>query len=83
MPFHTYDWAASNRSSRYFYALIGVYLNADAAATALDGIKKAPGASVQSTGTLIGNCPYCGKYAFQGTYVEVAHSSSGHANYTE
>ena len=41
------------------------------------------GASVQSTGTIIGNCPSCGKYSFQGVYVEVAHSSRGHANYNE
>ena len=83
VPFHTYDWAASNRSSRYFYDLYGVYQNADAATTALNGIKKAPGISVQSTGSIIGNCPSCGKYSFQGTYVEVAHSSRGHANYNE
>ena len=83
MPFYTYDWAASNRSSRYFYDLYGVYQNADAATTALNGIKKAPGISVQSTGSIIGNCPSCGKYSFQGTYVEVAHSSRGHANYNE
>ena len=83
MPFHTYDWAASNRSSRYFYDLYGVYQNADAATAAPSGIKKAPGISVQSTGSIIGNCPSCGKYSFQGTYVEVAHSSRGHANYNE
>ena len=83
VPFYTYDWAASNRSSRYFYDLYGVYQNADAATTALNGIKKAPGISVQSTGSIIGNCPSCGKYSFQGTYVEVAHSSRGHANYNE
>lgn len=83
VPFHTYDWAASNRSSRYFYDLYGVYQNADAATTAPSGIKKAPGISVQSTGSIIGNCPSCGKYSFQGTYVEVAHSSRGHANYNE
>ena len=83
VPFHTYDWAASNRSSRYFYDLYGVYQNADAATTAPNGIKKAPGISVQSTGSIIGNCPSCGKYSFQGTYVEVAHSSRGHANYNE
>jgi len=83
VPFYTYDWAASNRSSRYFYDLYGVYQNADAATTALSGIKKAPGISVQSTGSIIGNCPSCGKYSFQGTYVEVAHSSRGHANYNE
>ena len=82
VPFYTYDWAASNRSSRYFYDLYGVYQNADAATTAPNGIKKAPGISVQSTGSIIGNCPSCGKYSFQGTYVEVAHSSRGHANYT-
>ena len=83
VPFYTYDWAASNRSSRYFYDLYGVYQNADAATTAPNGIKKAPGISVQSTGSIIGNCPSCGKYSFQGTYVEVAHSSRGHANYNE
>ena len=83
VPFYTYDWAASNRSSRYFYDLYGVYHNADAATTAPSGIKKAPGISVQSTGSIIGNCPSCGKYSFQGTYVEVAHSSRGHANYNE
>ena len=83
VPFYTYDWAASNRSSRYFYDLYGVYQNADAATTTTNGIKKAPGISVQSTGSIIGNCPSCGKYSFQGTYVEVAHSSRGHANYNE
>ena len=83
VPFHSYDWAASNRSERYFYDLYGVYQNADAATTAPSGIKKAPGISVQSTGSIIGNCPSCGKYSFQGTYVEVAHSSRGHANYNE
>ena len=83
VPFYTYDWAASNRSNRYFYDLYGVYQNADAATTAPNGIKKAPGISVQSTGSIIGNCPSCGKYSFQGTYVEVAHSSHGHANYNE
>jgi len=83
VPFHDYDWTASNRSNRYFCDLYGVYQNADAATTAPSGIKKAPGISVQSTGSIIGNCPSCGKYSFQGTYVEVAHSSRGHANYNE
>ena len=83
VPFHTYDWAASNRSERYFYDLYGVYQNADAGSAATSGIKKAPGISVQSTGSIIGNCPSCGKYSFQGTYVEIAHSSQGHANYNE
>ncbi len=70
VPFHTYDWAASNRSERYFYDLYS-------------GVMSASDVSVQSTGTIIGNCPSCGKYSFQGTYVEVAHSSRGHANYNE
>ena len=83
VPFYTYDWAASNRSERYFYDLYGVYQNADAGPAATSGLKKAPGVFVQSTGTIIGNCPSCGKYSFQGTYVEVAHSSRGHANYNE
>ena len=79
VPFYTYDWAASNRSSRYFYDLYGVYSDTPAAV----GIMSAPGISVTSTGSIIGNCPSCGKYSFQGTYVEVAHSSRGHANYNE
>ena len=79
VPFYTYDWAASNRSNRHFYDLYGVYSSTPADSS----IKKAPGASIQSTGTIIGNCPSCGKYAFQGTYVEVAHSARGHANYNE
>ena len=36
VPFYTYDWAASNRSSRYFYDLYGVYPNADTANTAVN-----------------------------------------------
>ena len=31
VPFHDYDWIASNRSNRYFHDLYGVYQNADAA----------------------------------------------------
>ena len=42
VPFYDYDWAASNRSNRYFYDLYGVYQNADGAATCRSGIKKAP-----------------------------------------
>ena len=78
VPFHTYNWAASNRSERYFYDLYGVYSNVPEG-----GVMSASDVSVQSTGTIIGNCPSCGKYSFQGTYVEVAHSSRGHANYNE
>ncbi|MFQ9825361.1 MAG: InlB B-repeat-containing protein [Oscillospiraceae bacterium] len=70
VPFYTYNWSASNRSERYFYDLYS-------------GVMSASNVSVQSTGTIIGNCPSCGKYAFQGTYVEVAHSSQGHATYNE
>ena len=40
VPFHDYDWIASNRSNRYFHDLYGVYQNADAATAG--GIKKAP-----------------------------------------
>ena len=79
VPFHTYDWTASNRSERYFYDLYGVYSDTPTAG----GTMSAPGVSVTSTGSIIGTCPSCGKYAFQGTYVEVAHSSQGHANYNE
>ena len=73
VPFHDYDWSSSNRNERYFYDLYGSNSSGTMSA----------GASVQSTGTIIGNCPSCGKYAFQGTYVEVAHSSRGHATYSE
>ena len=79
VPFYDYDWAGSNRNNKYFYDLYGVYTDTPAAV----GIMSAPGISVTSTGSIIGNCPSCGKYSFQGTYVEVAHSSRGHANYNE
>ena len=74
VPFHDYDWSSSNRNERYFYDLYGSYAS---------GVMSASDVSLTSTGTIIGNCPSCGKYAFQGTYVEVAHSSRGHANYNE
>ena len=79
VPFYDYDWVGSNRNNKYFYDLYGVYSDTPAAV----GIMSAPGISVTSTGSIIGNCPACGKYSFQGTYVEVAHSSRGHANYNE
>ena len=79
VPFYDYDWAGSNRNNKYFYDLYGIYSDTPAAV----GIMSAPGISVTSTGSIIGNCPSCGKYSFQGTYVEVAHSSRGHANYNE
>ena len=79
VPFYDYDWAGSNRNNKYFYDLYGIYSDTPAAV----GIMSAPGISVTSTGSIIGNCPSCGKHSFQGTYVEVAHSSRGHANYNE
>ena len=79
VPFHTYDWTGSNRNNRYFYDLYGVYSDTSTVSATMS----APGVSVTSTGSIIGNCPSCGKYSFQGTYVEVAHSSRGHANYNE
>ena len=79
VPFYDYDWAGSNRNNRYFYDLYGVYSDTPTAG----GTMSTPGVSVTSTGSIIGNCPSCGKYAFQGTYIEVAHSSRGHANYNE
>ena len=74
VPFHTYNWGSSNRNERYFYDLYGSYAS---------GVMSASDVSLTSTGTIIGNCPSCGKYSFQGTYVEVTHSSRGHANYNE
>ena len=86
VPFHTYDWAASNRSSRYFYDLYGVYLNADgAASTAADsGIMKAPAKAVSRASTgIVGTCPSCKQYSLQGTYVSTTHTSRGHQEYYE
>ena len=86
VPFYTYDWAASNRGSRYFYDLYGVYTNADSAAPAASesSVKKAPSkvATYASTG-IVGTCPSCGKNSLQGTYVEQSHTSRGHQQYYE
>ena len=86
VPFYTYDWAASNRSNRYFYDLYGVYSNADGAAPTEteSGAKKAPAkvASRASTG-IVGTCPSCKKNSLQGTYVSQSHTYRGHAEYYE
>ena len=86
VPFYTYDWAASNRSDRYFYDLYGVYSNADGAASTVadSGIMKAPAKAVfrASTG-IVGTCPSCKQYSLQGTYVSTTHTSRGHAEYYE
>ena len=86
VPFYTYDWAASNRSSRYFYDLYGVYSNADSAASTVvdSGIMKAPAraASRASTG-IVGTCPSCKKNSLQGTYVSQSHTYRGHPEYYE
>ena len=86
VPFYTYDWAASNRSNRYFYDLYGVYSNADGAAPTEteSGAKKAPAkvASRASTG-IVGTCPSCKKNSLQGTYVSQSHTSRGHQQYYE
>ena len=86
VPFYTYDWAASNRSNRYFYDLYGVYSNADGAASTVadSGIMKAPAKAVSRASTgIVGTCPSCGKYSLQGTYVSQTHTSRGHAEYYE
>ena len=65
VPFYTYDWAASNRSDRYFYDLYGVYSNADGAASTLadSGIMKAPAKAVSRASTgIVGTCPSCKQY---------------------
>ncbi|MFQ9827425.1 MAG: InlB B-repeat-containing protein [Oscillospiraceae bacterium] len=86
VPFYSYDWMASNRSSRYFYDLYGVYPNADGAAPTEteSGVKKAPAkaASRASTG-IVGTCPSCKKNSLQGTYVSQSHTSRGHQQYYE
>ena len=86
VPFYTYDWAASNRSDRYFYDLYGVYSNADGAASTLadSGIMKAPAKAVSRASTgIVGTCPSCKQYSLQGTYVEQTHTSRGHQQYYE
>ena len=82
VPFYTYDWAASNRSSRYFYDLYGVYSNAEAAT--VGGIKKAPAqVSTRASTGVVGTCPSCKQYSLQGTYVSTTHTSRGHQEYYE
>ena len=88
VPFYTYDWAASNRNSRYFYDLYGVYPNADTANTAVNtasvsGIQKVPGISLTASTGIVGTCPSCKQYSLQGTYVSTTHTSRGHAEYYE
>ena len=86
VPFYTYDWAASNRNSRYFYDLYGVYSNADGAASTVadSGIMKAPAKAVSRASTgIVGTCPSCKQYSLQGTYVSTTHTSRGHAEYYE
>ena len=88
VPFYTYDWAASNRSNRYFYDLCGVYPNADTANTAVNtasvsGIQKAPGISLTASTGIVGTCPSCKKNSLQGTYVSQSHTYRGHAEYYE
>ena len=86
VPFYTYDWAASNRSSRYFYDLYGVYSNADGAASTVadSGIMKAPArAATRASTGIVGTCPSCKQYSLQGTYVEQTHTSRGHQQYYE
>ena len=86
VPFHDYDWTASNRSERYFYDVYGVYKNADSTAPVVSdvAIKKAPSttATYASTG-IVGTCPSCNQYSLQGTYVEQTHTSRGHQEYYE
>ena len=86
VPFYTYDWAASNRSSRYFYDLYGVYSNADSAASTVadSGIMKAPArAAARASTGIVGTCPSCKQYSLQGTYVSTTHTSRGHQEYYE
>ena len=86
VPFYTYDWAASNRSDRYFYDLYGVYSNADGAASTVadSSIMKAPAKAVSRASTgIVGTCPSCKQYSLQGTYVSTTHTSRGHQEYYE
>ena len=71
VPFHDYDWKASNRSDRYFYDL---YAANTAAVNAV---------SANSSTGIVGTCPSCNQYSLQGTYVEQTHTSRGHQQYYE
>ena len=71
VPFHDYDWKASNRSDRYFYDLYAVNT---AAVNAV---------SANSSTGIVGTCPSCNQYSLQGTYVEQTHTSRGHQQYYE
>ena len=86
VPFYTYDWVASNRSSRYFYDLYGVYSNADSAASTLadSGIMKAPArAAARASTGILGTCPSCKPYSLQGPHVSTPPTSTGpQKNYT-
>ena len=86
VPFYTYDWAASNRSDRYFYDLYGVYSNVDGATSTVadSGIMKAPArAAARASTGIVGTCPSCKQYSLQGTYVSTTHTSRGHQEYYE
>ena len=45
--------------------------------------RKPPGISLTASTGIVGNCPSCGKYSLQGTYVSQSHTSRGHAEYYE
>ena len=86
VPFYTYDWAASNRSDRYFYDLYGVYSNVDGATSTVadSGIMKAPArAAARASTGIVGTCSSCKQYSLQGTYVSTTHTSRGHQGYYE
>lgn len=71
VPFHDYDWKASNRSDRYFYDLYA------ANTTAVNAV------SANGSTGIVGTCPSCNQYSLQGTYVEQTHTSRGHQQYYE
>ena len=61
VPFHDYDWTASNRPSRLFEDVYGL----------------------ETLASVVGNCPSCGQYSLQATYVSQTHTSRGHQEYAE
>ena len=75
VPFHTYDWAASNRSDRYFYDLYGVYRTRRCCTTATQRHHESARRclSCSPPAPSVGNCPSCKQYSFQGTYVSKSH----------
>ena len=76
VPFYDYDWAASNRSNRYFYDLYGVYQNADAAtlqAASRKRLRKFPTVrppALSAPAQAANSIPFAGHLRFHDAYIQ-------------